>query len=938
MSERNRMFLLIIIMITACLIVAGTSISVLYNTAFKEEQARLMETAQSQARLIEAVARFDAAHYKKWHPDAGDSTKATLSQIIDAHNRYAGFGKTGEFTLSRKEGDKIVFLLSHRHYDRNKPKPVPFESELAEPMRRALLGRSGTVVGLDYRGETVLAAHEPVAELNLGIVAKIDLAEIRAPFIRAGLTTAVFAILVIIAGSGLFLRISNPIIRQLRAEKELNESILNAAMDTILVFDPKTRKPFRWNKIFNEISGYTDEEIAAKKAPGDWYSPEDLEKTKVENEKLLRGEKSIIEMSLITKDGKKIPTEYSASMIYDFSGIPKYILTVGRDITERKQAEEKLRESENRWRRLVEGSPDIVYIYSDKRGASYWSRRVQDILGFSPDDLSEKPFLWHNSIHPDDLPEVDKAIEDSKRGKDFDLEYRIKDINGNWHWFHDRIIGKHITENETIIEGLATDITERKQVAEALQKAHDELELQVAKRTVELKKAVKNLEQEVNERKRTEKEQAWLQQRLEALWKISKMVDAKEQTLYNEVLNQIKDLTQSSYAFFGFLNNDESLMSLYSWSKEVIEDCRTLEKPLEFPISKAGLWGEAVRKRRSFIINDYRKNHPAKKGVPDGHVPITRLLAVPIFSHDRVVSLAVVANKETEYVKEDADQIEAFVANAQIILEWRKTEEARKAAEKELEKQRLRSVRMDRLLSLGEMAAGMAHELNQPLSGVRGLAEHLLIAMDRDWNISKEKSREKFKLIVEQADRMTHIIEHVRMFAREAGKPEVRAVDINDVVVSAISLLGEQFRVHGLTLKSELTDGLPPVLVNPFSLEEVILNLLSNARDAVEERMKADQAASSEILLRTCLDKENKKRPVKIQVIDRGIGISDELIPKIVDPFFTTKEPDKGTGLGLSICESITEQFGGKIKIESQPSEGTTVTVSLPEKDWQEEK
>jgi len=186
MSERKSFLLLIIIMATVSTIVAGVTIFMLYRAAFNEQKARLVETAQSQARLIESVARFNTAHERT---DPGSfpegPAKATLNQIIDAHEHYTGFGETGEFTLSKKEGDNIVFLLSHRHYDLNNPKPVLFDSELAEPMRRALSGQSGTIVGFDYRGATVLAAHEPVGELNLGIVAKIDLAEVRGPFLRA---------------------------------------------------------------------------------------------------------------------------------------------------------------------------------------------------------------------------------------------------------------------------------------------------------------------------------------------------------------------------------------------------------------------------------------------------------------------------------------------------------------------------------------------------------------------------------------------------------------------------------------------------------------------------------------------------------------------------------------------------------------------------------
>jgi PAS domain S-box-containing protein len=216
MGERKRLFLLILIMTTVSMVVVGITIYVLYGTSFEQQRERLVETAQSQARLIEAIARFDAAH-ERIDPGSypGGATVATLSQIIDAHSHYRGFGETGEFTLARRAGDDIFFLLRHRHFDLDQPRSVPLESELAEPMRRALSGLSGTVVGLDYRGETVLAAHEPVAELGAGIVAKIDLSEIRAPFVRAGLMAIGAALLVVFVGAVVFLRVSNPIMKRL---------------------------------------------------------------------------------------------------------------------------------------------------------------------------------------------------------------------------------------------------------------------------------------------------------------------------------------------------------------------------------------------------------------------------------------------------------------------------------------------------------------------------------------------------------------------------------------------------------------------------------------------------------------------------------------------------------------------------------------------------
>ncbi len=224
MTGRRRIFLILLIMTAVSFALVAISVSFLYNTALKEEQERLVETAQSQARLIEAVARFDS-RYSRNYPEGPEM--ATLSQIEDAHRQYKGFGETGEFTLARLENDNIIFLLSHRHSDLDHPRPVPFKSDIAEPMTRALSGQSGTMVGHDYRGELVLAAYEPVNELGFGIVAKIDLSEIQAPFKMAIAVTLGISVLVILGGVYLVYRVSNPIIRLL----ENRSSELAAAND-----------------------------------------------------------------------------------------------------------------------------------------------------------------------------------------------------------------------------------------------------------------------------------------------------------------------------------------------------------------------------------------------------------------------------------------------------------------------------------------------------------------------------------------------------------------------------------------------------------------------------------------------------------------------------------------------------------------------------------
>ncbi len=361
MKEKRRLLLLIIVMMTVA--VGGTAISMtlLYLAAFEEERSRLVETAQSQARLIEAVARFDSQHSAD--DVAGGAFEATLSQIREAHSQFKGFGESGEFTLARRDGDQISFLLSHRYDDLSNPQPVPFSSELAEPMRRALMGGSGTVVGLDYRGAMVLAAYEPVVELDLGIVAKIDLAEIRAPFFKAGVVAGLAALGLTLVGVMVFARIGNPMIRRLethaaelrgeveerkRVEEGLRESerLLNQAQQIAHVGsysrDIESGKVV-WSGEQYRIFGYQPGEInPTLEFVCDHIHQDDLQGFLDANQALTaRKQPYDCEYRIVRKDGQVRTVRSMSSLDFDSSGRPKCQVGALQDITGRKQAEKR---------------------------------------------------------------------------------------------------------------------------------------------------------------------------------------------------------------------------------------------------------------------------------------------------------------------------------------------------------------------------------------------------------------------------------------------------------------------------------------------------------------------------------------------------------------------------------------------------------------------
>ncbi len=267
MSPRRRILLLIFIMAVIVLAVEFMAISMLYRTALDEQKSRLQETAINQARLIESIFRFNSIHLKNYPAGAKG---ATIRQIIDAHKQYHEFGQTGEICLAKKEKDNIIFLLQHNHGVLANTKSIPFDSKLAEPARFALLGLSGTIIALDYRGEKILAAYEPVGELHWAIVAKIDMSEIRAPFIKAGLICGLFGILAVILGTIIFIKVTEPLIKNLHdTVSQLQDALANVSqLSGLLPICAYCKKIRDDNGYWNQLEAYLQKHTEAEFSHG----------------------------------------------------------------------------------------------------------------------------------------------------------------------------------------------------------------------------------------------------------------------------------------------------------------------------------------------------------------------------------------------------------------------------------------------------------------------------------------------------------------------------------------------------------------------------------------------------------------------------------------------------------------------------------------------
>ncbi|MBW1851988.1 MAG: PAS domain S-box protein, partial [Deltaproteobacteria bacterium] len=169
--------------------------------------------------------------------------------------------------------------------------------------------------------------------------------------------------------------------------------------------------------------------------------------------------------------------------------------------------------------------------------------------------------------------------------------------------------------------------------------------------------------------------------RLDVLQSISSLTETDVKTVADHVLISIVRITGSAYGFFGFINEDESVMTIHAWSGEAMKDCSMVDTPTHFSISEAGLWGEVIRRREPLILNDYDAPHPGKKGLPQGHVQLTNLLIVPFMTQGRITSVSAVANRVADYTQDDVTQLTAFLNSIQAIIDGKRAEEALRESE-----------------------------------------------------------------------------------------------------------------------------------------------------------------------------------------------------------------------------------------------------------------
>ncbi|MBF0528202.1 MAG: PocR ligand-binding domain-containing protein [Deltaproteobacteria bacterium] len=423
---------------------------------------------------------------------------------------------------------------------------------------------------------------------------------------------------------------------------------------------------------------------------------------------------------------------------------------------------------------------------------------------------------------------------------------------------------------------------------------------------------------DITDRKRTEAAIKLDEERLEAILELHHMIGASEHDITHFAMEAAVRLTGSKIGYLAFADEKETILTMYAWSNSAMRECMIQDKPIVFPVSQTGLWGEAIRQRRPVITNDYTAPNPLKKGYPEGHVPVIRHMNAPLFDGEKIVIVAGVGNKPSDYDKDDLRQLSLLMSGLWTIIR-------RKRAEEDKEKLQEKLLQSQKMEAVGTLAGGVAHDFNNLLQAIRGYTSLILIGKS-ETDLDYHRLGEIEKLV----ERAAQLVKQLLFFGRKA-EAERRPVKLDLEVEHAVKIL-ERTIPKMIEIEIFIIDHLWPILADPVQIEQAILNLGSNAADAMAEGGRLVIEAEN-----ITMDGESivshpgiSGNYVLLTVSDTGHGMDKETMGHIFEPFFTTKEIGKGTGLGLASVYGIVKSHGGYITCYSEPDHGTNFKIYLP--------
>ncbi len=549
------------------------------------------------------------------------------------------------------------------------------------------------------------------------------------------------------------------------------------------------------------------------------------------------------------------------------NGSVKGISAVVLEVTELKRTEVRLRESEQRYRDLVENSQGLICTHDLEGNLLSINPAAANSLGYEPEQMVG--LNLKDVLAPDVrelVPEYLRAIR--SEGVASGIMHAISKSGADRLWMYRNVLQRE-AGREPYVLGHAIDISEQKRAESALRDALAYTESRVEERTKELLEANAALRDEAIERERAQRALEHSEEGLRRLLETTRVIPWEA------------DAKTRRFTYVG----------------------PQAEKLLGYPLDR---WFEPDFRPAQIHPDDRKRvlEFGVKHARSGSHFDLEyRMLAADggvVWIHDHV---------SVDSVSGEPLTLRGFIID--ITDRKRAEEEARQLQE--------RMASVTRLTRMGELAGGIAHEINQPLTTIATYAQacrRLLSAEDS----ASEEVREAIDHVIDEALRAGGIIHRVRDLLGSRGSRHERT-DVNELIKEVTRLAGVDARWKDRELSLNLAENLPQVTADGVQIQQVLLNLISNSLEAMDGTEHANGAITITSSLRT--DSE-----IEVAIADEGLGIEDAAADRVFEPFFTTK--DDGMGLGLSLCRSIIDTHGGRMWFSRDDGEGTTFHFTLP--------
>jgi PAS domain S-box-containing protein len=713
----------------------------------------------------------------------------------------------------------------------------------------------------------------------------------------------------------------------LQAEKNKLQSVINAMQDDLTIQDTKynivfMNEPARISSGGDHVGekcyrAYEGKESACADCP--------VEKS------FKNGKPHISERQRILPSGELSFWETTSNPIRDASGRIVACLEIGRNITERKKQEQALADELTRRRLLVEQSLDGIVVLDENDKVYEANQRFAEMLGYTPEEVRElHTWDWEKNYSPEQIHDQGRKADE----KGFLLETKHTRKDGS-------VIDVDISINASVFGGqklifcVCRDVTERKKAEHALadelarrrllvdQSLDGIVVLGVDAKVVEANQRFAEMlgytMEEVHRLHTWDWEKNYTH---EQILEMGRGIDEKGRHLETRHTRKDGSVIDVDISISAIMYGGQKLifcierditeqkkmaealkLAAEEWRRtfDSISDAISIHDK-DFRIMRANkAFADIFQMNLDQIVGKHcyelHKGKKPKTGCPHQQTLATGKPAVAEFYESHV----------GKYLLESTSPI--FNERGEVVSTVHVT---RDITEQKRQSERL--MMADRLASIGELAAGTAHELNNPLTSVIGFSQLL---MEKD---IPDDIHEDVKFIYDEAQRAANVTKNLLTFARKHTTVK-HLSQINSIIEDVLKLRAYEHKVNSIEVKKRLDPDLPEIMADYFQMQQAFLNIVINAEYFMTEAHK-----------RGTLTITTKRRngTVMISFADDGPGIPPENLNRIFDPFFTTKEAGKGTGLGLSICHGIVTEHGGQIYAKSQPGKGATIFVELP--------